>query len=151
MADTSGQTPNVTPLHGQSFESAQGATGSYGGGGGGSGTVHIPMKEYVDAQDQKTRAQNDARFAEVLSELKGISSSLSAHGEIVKERLNSLDQDVKLVKAAADEASSAAKSLKWNILTTGIAVVGVLFAAWALWAQGVEMTTGILGSQNGQP
>lgn len=33
---------------------------------------NITIKDYVDAQDEKTRAQNDARFAEVLSRLDGL-------------------------------------------------------------------------------
>ena len=41
-----------------------------GAGGGGDETSGIDMREYVDAQDEKTRAQNDARFSEVLAELK---------------------------------------------------------------------------------
>lgn len=46
-------------------------TGRGGGSGGdGGGSLGIEMRDYVDAQDEKTRAQNDSRFAEVLAELK---------------------------------------------------------------------------------
>lgn len=41
-----------------------------GSGSNGGGSMEIEMKDYVDAQDEKTRAQNDSRFAEVLAELK---------------------------------------------------------------------------------
>lgn len=37
----------------------------------------ITMKDYVDAQTQATRSQNDARFAEVISELRTLDSKLS--------------------------------------------------------------------------
>lgn len=41
------------------------APGMRGGGaaGGGDESSGIDMKEYVGAQDEKTRAQNDARFS----------------------------------------------------------------------------------------
>ena len=31
--------------------------------------TEITLREYIDAQDEKTRAQNDARFAEVIARL----------------------------------------------------------------------------------
>lgn len=45
----------------------------FGGGGGGSG---MEIKDYIDAQDEKTRAQNDARFAEVIARLETISTTM---------------------------------------------------------------------------
>lgn len=36
----------------------------------------IPLKDYVDARTDAVRAQNDARFAEVLAEMKGVSAKL---------------------------------------------------------------------------
>jgi hypothetical protein len=63
---------NVLPM--QSPRGAGGGTGGGGGGsmsGGGSGGSDglVTWKDYVDAQDGQTRAQNDARFAEVISRL----------------------------------------------------------------------------------
>ena len=57
--------------------------GGRGGGssGNGGGSVEVPLKDYVDAQDEKTRAQNDARFADIMAELRGIrESSVSWRG-----------------------------------------------------------------------
>jgi len=48
-----------------------------GGTGSGGGVVEVSMKDYVDAQDEKTRAQNDARFAEVLSGLGRVDERVS--------------------------------------------------------------------------
>lgn len=41
---------------------------------------------------------------------------------------------------------AAATNTKWNIIATAIGVVGVLFAAWAIWGQGIEMVASILNS-----
>ena len=52
-----------------------------GGGSGGSdggGTMEDDVRIYVDAQDDKTRAQNDARFAEVLAELRIIGQTAAS-------------------------------------------------------------------------
>jgi len=45
----------------------------FGGGSGGNG---MEIKDYIDAQDDKTRAQNDARFAEVIARLETISATM---------------------------------------------------------------------------
>ena len=64
--------PRTGPEH-------RGSGGGFGGNGG--GTVEVPLKDYVDAQDEKTRAQNDARFADIMAELRGIrESSVSWRG-----------------------------------------------------------------------
>ena len=42
---------------------------SGGAGGGGDGSLEITLKDYIDAQDEKTRAQNDARFVRIESTL----------------------------------------------------------------------------------
>ena len=53
----------------QTGEVARGHGGGSGSDDGGT-TMEDDIKTYVDAQDDKTRAQNDARFAEVLAELR---------------------------------------------------------------------------------
>lgn len=53
------------------------STPANGGGGGGRDVTDITMKDYVDAQSQATRAQNDARFAEVLSEIRSLDAKIS--------------------------------------------------------------------------
>ena len=51
------------------FPYQPGSPSGVGAGGSGGGTVEVTWKEYTDAQDEKTRAQNDARFAEVVAKL----------------------------------------------------------------------------------
>lgn len=59
---------------------ARGRGGGAGGGDGG-GTVEEDVRAYIDANVEKTRAQNDARFADVLAELRSIrESSVSWRG-----------------------------------------------------------------------
>lgn len=43
--------------------------GSASGGSGGGTTFEISLRDYVDLQSEKTKAQNDARFSEILSRL----------------------------------------------------------------------------------
>ena len=59
-----------------------GGAGGSSGSGGGDGSAGMITKDYVDAQDEKTRAQNDARFSEVLAELK-ILQTIAASGRSV--------------------------------------------------------------------
>jgi hypothetical protein len=74
-----------------------GGAGSGGGGGG----VQLSWIDYVDAQDEKTRAQNDARFAEVRSGLNDVLAQLKILSDKVDDK----------------------PSLKWII---GVAFVGFL-------------------------
>ena len=133
-----------TPLY------PHGGAGQSGAGGSGGGTVDVTMKEYVDAQDAKTRAQNDARFAEVLAGLNKIDANLNAHGAVVLQRFSTIEGELKTTKEAAEqaelnssEAKSAASNTKWNILATAVGVVAVLLAAWAIWVQGMELVAGL--------
>lgn len=49
-----------------------GSTGSGGGPPSGGDMNYIPIKDYIDSQDEKTRAQNEVKFADVMSELRSI-------------------------------------------------------------------------------
>ncbi len=69
-----------------------------------------------------------------------------------------LDRNEVAVKASeraeerADEARRAASTIKWNILFTALAVAALLVGAWALWAQGIEMVSGIFSAiQDAKP
>ena len=70
---TGGLPPNVTQLPYANTASTASHSGGGGAGGGGDESLGISMKDYVDAQVEKTNAQNEARFARVetkLNELK---------------------------------------------------------------------------------
>ena len=60
--------------------SSAGASVSYGGGGNG---VDSDQKDYIDARVEAVRAQNDARFAEILAKLNHLPSSASLAGMLV--------------------------------------------------------------------
>ena len=65
--------PNVTQLPHANTAPTAVHTGGGGAGGGGDESLGISMKDYVDAQVDKTNAQSEARFARVetkLNELK---------------------------------------------------------------------------------
>lgn len=99
-------------------------------------------QRYVDKSMESVKAQNDARFSEVLSRLDSVGSQLKTQGDLIAGRLNVIDGDLRSTKDAAERAESASRSLKWNILASLIGVAGVLLALAALWAQGVELVNG---------
>lgn len=108
-------------------------------------------RNIFEARIETVKAQNDAKFAEVLAGIEKVNNNLSAFGETVRVRLDTLDADAKDAKQAAQRAEDASKSVKWNILatvfSTGLALAALAYGGFALWNQAIEMTTGILGSE----
>lgn len=78
------------------------------GGPGGGGTVDSNVKSYIDAKTEATRAQNDARFANVLARL----DNLASVSDI---------QDTK----------KDIQSAKWNVWGASLAVAGLVLAVLA--------------------
>lgn len=113
-------------------------------GGGSSVDMEAHTKDYIDKSIEASRAQNDARFAEVMSALSTIRAEISAQAAVASSRFDTIDRELKDTRDAAKAAESAAKNTKWNILFTGLSVVAIFLAVWAIWVQAVEMTTGIL-------
>jgi hypothetical protein len=72
MGESSPSQSQVVSFVGKSASTSGGQQGFSGGGGGGGNMMDPSTKDYIDAHDEKTRAQNDARFAEVLAKLDGI-------------------------------------------------------------------------------
>lgn len=101
-------------------------------------------KDYIDKSIEASRAQNDARFAEVMSTLSTIRAEISVQATVANSRFDTIDRELKDTRDAARAAETAAKNTKWNILFTGLSVVAIFLAVWAIWVQAVEMTTGIL-------
>lgn len=118
-----------------------------GGGGGGDMTNH-PTREEMHAKLEATEARLDKSLTEVLSGIDNIRSQVDSQGKILTGRFNTLEGKVGEATSAAKEAKASASTIKWNILFTGLTVAALLFAAFALWTQAVEMTTGIMGTQN---
>lgn len=118
---------------------------SFSGGSGGDGgdmNGGPTWKDLIDAGDEKTRAQNDARFSEIVGGLTALGDRLDMQKELLVQTKISADR----AEIAADAAKSAVNNVKWNILFTAIAVIGIIFVTWQLWMQGIEMTTAILSN-----
>ena len=58
-------------------EGLQGRTIANMGGGNGGSTVDAEIKTYVDLKTEATRAQNDAKFAEVIAKIDGFPNPLT--------------------------------------------------------------------------
>lgn len=106
-------------------------------------------KNYVDAKAEAVKAQNDARFAEVVSGIDKLGTLVTSQGEVIGERFNTIEDSIKTAETAANDAKAAASATKWNIFFTGLTVAALAFGGFALWNQAIEMTTGILSSPQG--
>jgi hypothetical protein len=114
--------------------------------------VDAHAKDYIDAKVDAVRAQNDARFAEVMSALGGLKTEMSAQSEVARARFETTAAELTITreaaiaaKTAAGSAEAAAGTTKWNILFTGLTVLALIVGLWSIWGQAVEMTVGILG------
>jgi hypothetical protein len=107
--------------------------------------VDRETERHIDTKVEAVKAQNDARFAEVLAGIDKVNSNLSAFGEIVRVKLDAIDGDMKSVKVSAQRTEDTARNTRWNIAVTGLTVFGMLLAAWAIWVQGMELITSLLG------
>ncbi|WP_313534527.1 hypothetical protein [Haematobacter sp.] len=120
---------------------------------------------YIDRSMDAVRAQNDARFAEVLSRIDSLSSGLEARFSNLDARFAKLDArfskldthmtllehatssalaEATKAKQAAEDASAKAGVMKWNILFTALGVAALLAAVFAAWVQAVEMVSSLL-------
>ena len=72
MSDAATNVLPMQPPRGAGGGTGGGGGGSVSGGGSGGGDSLVTWRDYVDAQDASTRAQNDARFAEVVAKLDAI-------------------------------------------------------------------------------
>lgn len=112
--------------------------GKSGGGDGGNGMDH----DLLNAKIETVKAQNDARFAEVMAGIKVLGNSLDFQKELLTQTKNAAER----AEQASDNAQRSVANVKWNIAFTALGVVGVVFVVWQLWMQGVEMTSSLLSS-----
>lgn len=94
-----------------------------------------PTREEIVARIEASEARVEAR-------LTGLDGKLDRLFDRVEVAITEANR----AGGLAEDARKAALSTKWNILFTALGVVAVLVAAFALWAQGVEMVSGILGA-----
>lgn len=138
MAETRKDYPRLAydGMHSTGSDESDTYRQSFSGGSGGGITVDQETQRYVDKSMEAVKAQNDGRFSEVMSSLTLIGDRLDIQKSMLIDTKNS-----------ADEAKASSASMKWNIVATALAVLGVLYASWAIWAQGIEMTTAIMATQ----
>lgn len=76
IADSTGPSSNVTNIADRRAGLAD-SQRTYSGGTGGGGIVDAETKNYVDAKMETVKAQNDARFSEVLSGISRVDERVS--------------------------------------------------------------------------
>lgn len=89
-------------------------------------------RELTDAKLEAVEARVEARLAGIEGKidriLDRVEASVTAAGEAKEE---------------ARLAKTAAGNTKWNILFTGLTVLALLLAMWAIWNQGMELVAGM--------
>lgn len=92
-----------------------------------------PTREEFDAKLEATEARLETRLVSIDGKL-----------ERLFDRVEESVRTSHRAEDAAIRAALAASSMKWNIFFTALGTIGVLFAAWAIWMQGMEMIGSIL-------
>ena len=91
---------------------------------------------------EPTREEFDAK-------LMATEERLNGHLVAIDGKLDRLFDRVEVAVRESTAARQAALNIKWNILFTALGAVGLMYAAWALWAQGIEMMSALLGMKIG--
>ena len=99
----------------------------------------VPREEIVS---EPTREEFDAK-------LMATEERLNGHLIAIDGKLDRLFDRVEVAVRESTAARQAALNIKWNILFTALGAVGLMYAAWALWAQGIEMMSALLGMKIG--
>jgi len=85
----------------------------------------------------------DLTREEMVVRIEAVEARVETKFVIIDGKLDRLFDRVETGINFSRDAKTAASNIKWNIIFTALAVIGIMFAAWALWAQGVEMVSGI--------
>jgi hypothetical protein len=103
--------------------------------------------ELFDKKIELAEQRIETRLVAIESKLDRVLDRLNAAVEASERAGRSAER----AEERADEARRAAGTVLWNIVVTGLAVAGILFVAWALWAQGVQMVADLVSlfSQQG--
>lgn len=116
---------------------------------------NFTAKDYIDRSMDAVRAQNDARFAEMMTEIRSLHSDVSSKFSTLSADLIVLSGTVKEAGKSAERASeaasaaeSAAKAKKWNVLFTALSVIAIVVAVFAVFIGAVQMTTAIMTTQS---
>ena len=105
-----------------------------------------PSREEIDSKLAAVEARLDSKLATIDGKLDRLFDRVDVAIEASKDAKGA----AKEAKSAAEDAGRSASNIKWNVLFTGIGVAAVLIAAWAVWAQGMELVAGIIGASTGK-
>jgi len=94
----------------------------------------------------QTQELVDAKLATVEAKLESRLVGIEGKLDRMFDRLDVVARDATEAKDAANRASVAVLNIKWHILFAALGTLGLLLAAWALWAQGVDMMSGFYES-----
>ena len=96
-----------------------------------------PTREEFVARIEASEARMETRMATMDGKL-----------DRILDRVEVAVDAAEKAETRAEESLRASSSIKWNILFTAIGAVAVMVAAFALWAQGVEMMGTLLSAKD---
>lgn len=96
-------------------------------------------RELTDAKLEAVEARVEARLVGIEGKIDRLLDRVEASVDASKE-----------AKVEAGLAKTAAGNIKWNILFTGLTVLALLLATWAIWNQGMELVAGLLSAPSGR-
>ena len=99
--------------------------------------------ETMAETDNPSRGEVNAKLEAVEARLDGKLVTIDVKLDRLFDRVEAAVQASEKAETAAGEAQRSASNVKWNIVATAIGVIAILFAAWAIWSQGVEMVAGL--------
>lgn len=113
--------------------------------GGKSDMADTPTRNEIDAKLEAA----EARTATALARIDGKLDRLFDRVEVAIQQTTEAKASAEAARQEAIGARTASQNVKWNVVATGLVVVGILLAAWAIWVQGIEMVSGIFGAITG--
>lgn len=124
------------------------ASAIFGSGGeNGRGPEMVePTREEYDAKLAATEARLETHLTAIDGKLDSLVERIEGKFTRLEDQLLTLSAQTAEAKDASYRARDAAGNVKWNIAFTALAVIAVIVSMWAIWAQGVEMITGIVGA-----
>lgn len=90
-------------------------------------------REEHDAKLEAVEARLETKLVTMDAKLDRIGGQISAAVERLSSETMGAKEAAQRAELRADEARSAASSMKWNILFTALGAVAVLVAFWAIW------------------
>lgn len=108
-----------------------------------------PTREEIDAKLAAVEARVEAKLVGIDGKLDRIVDQIASSVFATNQKIDLLSEKVSNAGDDAREAKKAAGDIKWHVLYTALGVVAVIFAMWAVWAQGIEMVAGLFGGIKG--